>query len=322
MDPLVLLVIVFLFPLLLILLVDRGQWLRTYLRKNLTYLRKNLWPRIWYTKHQRVTPLARFGSLGFHWLANHLEGWGLFRLLATVSHIGIIFAVIVFIQDLGIRKEEREARAWSLIYQSKKSPGDGGRRYALQYLNNDMKANLASLPLSKAYLPDIKLPRARLGGANLSEANLYGAELREAYLSGTILSGATLVGANLSGANLKKADLSGATLVAASLSGANLKKADLSGANLYGADLRETDLSWANLYGADLRETDLSWANLHGANLSEVNLSEVDLSMLVRFLRQAQIDSAFYCEGMKPPNLTSKLKPPPTRKCDQFVETP
>ena len=96
-----------------------------------------------------------------HWLANYLEESDWLRMFSALSHIGIVFAVIVFVLDWPVRqetlkafKEEREARAWSLIYQSEDSPGDGGRRYALEYLNkenaNKKKANLAGLPLAKA----------------------------------------------------------------------------------------------------------------------------------------------------------------------------
>ena len=273
MNLLALLIIVFLSPLLLILLAKRGgQWL--------------------------------------HWLADYLKESHFFRVLESLSHIGIVIAVIVFVLDWPVRQEtltafreetkvrqetlkalkeeaeERkvgaEGRAWSLIYQARGSTGDGGRRYALEYLNGK-KANLSSLPLAKAYLVKIKLPKANLSGADLSGANLFLADLFSATLS--------------------RADLS---------------RADLGGANLSRADLRGADLGGANLDGADLREASLHWADLSGADLGGGRLlrlfSWIDIREKVT---QEQIDSAFFCEG-NPPQLPAELKLPPVRKCDKY----
>ena len=182
-----------------------------------------------------------------HRLADYLEGSGWLRVLSALSHIGIVVAVIVFILDWPVRqetlkafKEEREARAWSLIYQASGRMGDGGRRYALQYLNNEKKANLAGLPLAKAYLVNVKLLEAYLVAANLREANLSRADLIGANLSEANLTTANLYTANLSEAYLSEANLSRADLLRANLRGANLSKANLSEANL-----TTTNLLWA-----------------------------------------------------------------------------
>ena len=275
---------------LIYLFLRPRYWLYTWT----AYLLKNVWPRIWYTKQQRVTPAARLVGLGFHWFAEHLESWGLLRLLSVLSHIGIVIAMIALVltylayeEEAPVRKEtlkafkeeakDREAgaegRAWSLIYQSKGSPGDGGRIHALEYLNNkEKKASLVGLPLAKAYLIGVKLPKANLSKANLSEANLFRA---------------TLLEANLSEANLSEAILREATLLGANLFSANLSKANLSEANLFKATL-----VGANLSGADLSET--------------------------RNLRQEQIDSAFHCEQWNPPILPAEFKPPPVQRCDRY----
>ena len=258
MDLLALLIIVFLSPLLLILLVERGgPWL--------------------------------------HWLADHLESSGWLRVLSALSHVGIVFAVVIFILDWPVRQQTLEAfkeeaedrkagaegRAWSLIYQAEGSTGDGGRRHALQYLHNEKKANLAGLPLANAYLIGVNLPKARLVKADLRGAELRGADLREAYLYGADLSEADLSEANLRGANLR---------------GANLRGANLYGVKLYGADLGEADLRKAILSGADLREADT----------------------LMQKHIQKQLNNAYSCQGWLPPQLPAELKPPPVRKCDNY----
>jgi uncharacterized protein YjbI with pentapeptide repeats len=80
--------------------------------------------------------------------------------------------------------------------------GDGGRRPALEDLNQDQEA-LAAAPLSKAYLFEVQLPAAQrqaadLAGAILSKANLPKATLLEANLAEAHLMGAKLSRANLS----------------------------------------------------------------------------------------------------------------------------
>jgi hypothetical protein len=169
-----------------------------------------------------------------HRLADYLESSGWVRLLSVLSHIGIVFAVIVFALDWPVRQETlkafreeaedrkagAEGRAWSLVYQAKGSSGDGGRRYALEYLNKK-KSNLAGLPLTNAWLVAVAIP-------------------------GAILRGANLTGANLSRANLLEASLISADLREANLGGANLREANLGGANLRGAkDLTQEQINHA-----------------------------------------------------------------------------
>jgi pentapeptide repeat protein len=93
------------------------------------------------------------------------------------------------------------------INSARGSTGDGGRRDALQDLN-DGNVSLVAAPLSQACLRGVKLPGATLSEAVLVEANLSGADL----------SGADLSGVNLREADLREADLRGTTLFEADLS--------------------------------------------------------------------------------------------------------
>jgi hypothetical protein len=94
--------------------------------------------------------------------------------------------------------------------------GDGGRRPALEDLNQDQEA-LAAAPLSKAGLFEVQLPAAQrqaadLAGAILSKANLSKATLLEANLSEDTLAGSNLTEANLSRANERSSTKEGALL--------------------------------------------------------------------------------------------------------------
>ena len=300
MNLLTLLFIVFLLPLLLILLVDRGgQYLS--------------------------------------WLASHLEDSDLLRLFKALEPIGIMIAVVALVltllafrEDAKLRRatfdafkeeaEDRKAgaegRAWSLIYQAEGSTGDGGRRYALQYLYG-RGVDLTGLPLEKAYLVDVNLPGARLFSANLSAAILNAADLSAANLSE-----AKLIETDLSEANLFNADLREAKLIKTDLFDANLREADLFGAKLIKAKLIKTDLTGATLREADLSAAILSGAILHDVDLSGVKLIMTDLSEAilsgVRNLSQKQIDSAFYCEQGTPPKLPAGFKLPLVQECDEM----
>jgi uncharacterized protein YjbI with pentapeptide repeats len=96
-------------------------------------------------------------------------------------------------------------------------------------------ADLESVVLKNAWLPNIRLELAELNKAEFVDANLYRANLIEAKLIGakfikTDLRSADLRGADLSGAKLDSADLS-----SADLRFANLKTAILSNTKLKGA---------------------------------------------------------------------------------------
>src|SRR5688572_22229404 len=110
-------------------------------------------------------------------------------------------AVILWFWEADDRKKQSHYRAWELINSARGSTGDGGRRDALQDLNED-NVDLSAAPLANAYLEKVELPGAVLYGADLSRADL---------------SGAHLSGADLYGADLSRADLTAAYLTAAYL---------------------------------------------------------------------------------------------------------
>ncbi|HIJ43610.1 MAG TPA: pentapeptide repeat-containing protein [Rhodospirillaceae bacterium] len=242
-----------------------------------------------------------------HILTPEREIW-VFRGARVIEFIAVIFALVAFFIDHGVRTEERAARAeerlarmWNLATDPR--PGNSGKIPALEFLNREQKP-LAGISIPKAYLVGVELKDANLRGANLSEANLneanlqganlIGAELQSANLRGANLQGANLIGAKLQGADLSGAELQGADLSKAKLQGADLRQAKLRGADLRGAELQDAILRWAELQGADLRGAelqgadlseaklqgaDLRWAKLQGADLIRAKLQGADLSV-------------------------------------------
>jgi len=193
------------------------------------------------------------------WLVYWCRGLAIFEVLEFAGRASVLVALIVWISEAGDREKQKHYRAWELINSARGSTGDGGRRDALQDLNED-KVDLSGAPLDKAYLDGVQLQNARLLITGLNQAALNRANLSGAYLGWADLSRAALFAANLSGASLVRANLSGAYLVRANLSGAYLTEA-----NLIKAGLSEADLSGADLSGANLEA-----ANLSGASLERV----------------------------------------------------
>ncbi|HIJ46051.1 MAG TPA: pentapeptide repeat-containing protein [Rhodospirillaceae bacterium] len=225
-----------------------------------------------------------------HILTPEREIW-VFRGARVIEFIAVIFALVAFFIDHGVRTEERAARAeerlarmWNLATDPR--PGNSGKIPALEFLNREQKP-LAGISIPKAYLVGVELKDANLRGANLSEANLneanlqganlIGAELQSANLRGANLQGANLIGAKLQGADLSGAELQGAYLNEANLQGADLSKAKLQGADLRVAKLQGADLRWAKLQGADLSVAELQGALFWGASLGGARLVDVDL---------------------------------------------
>jgi uncharacterized protein YjbI with pentapeptide repeats len=215
-----------------------------------------------------------------HILTPEREIW-VFRGARVIEFIAVIFALVAFFIDHGVRTEERAARAeerlarmWNLATDPR--PGNSGKIPALEFLNREQKP-LAGISIPKAYLVGVELKDANLRGANLSEANLNEANLQGANLIGAELQSANLRGANLQGANLIGAKLQGADLSGAELQGADLSKAKLQGADLRVAKLQGADLRWAKLQGADLSVAELQGALFWGASLGGARLVDVDL---------------------------------------------
>jgi uncharacterized protein YjbI with pentapeptide repeats len=240
----------------------------------------------WKAKHPLWHPLW-LGIFGWpEWQLERLVYWchgvAFFEVLEFAGRASVLVALILWSMEWEDRAKQSHYRAWELINSARSSTGDGGRRDALQDLNED-RVNLSAAPLADAYLYEVQLPNARLPKADLAGADLTGANL----------SGADLTGAKLSGADLSKADLDGAKLTNADLTGAKLINADLTGANLSTANLRGTNLHGANLTGADLTGADLIRANLPGVKLTGAVLTGAKLS-------EASIENARFCKTVMP----------------------
>jgi hypothetical protein len=202
---------------------------------------------MWRAKHPGWPHIFGKTEWRLEWLVYWCRDLAIFEVLEFVGRVSVLVAVIVWFWEWEDRTKQSHYRAWELINSARGSTGDGGRRDALQDLNED-NVNLSAAPLAKAYLAGVQLPRTRLSGADLSEAylvraHLVGADLSKAHLVGANLFKANLSGANLNGADLNGADLNGADLSEAYLVGANLIRAKLFKANLSGANLDLTDLN-------------------------------------------------------------------------------
>jgi hypothetical protein len=152
------------------------------------------------------------------WLVYWCRDLAIFEVLEFAGRVSIIIAVIVWFWEWEDRMKQSHYRAWELINSARGSTGDGGRRDALQDLNDD-EVNLSAAPLANAYLSKIQLPNASLVGADLRGADLFAANLTEAELFAANLTGAGLSGADLFAANLTEAELFAANLTGAGLSG-------------------------------------------------------------------------------------------------------
>ena len=214
------------------------------------------------------------------------------------AYIGLEQARIGLEEARNEAEESRIVNAWQIL--SNRSPGNTGKKSALETLNN-AKEDLRGIDLScetmdgvdkkiescdtPTFLANVSLPNADLKAANLSNANLFKANL----------SNANLQNANLRNANLYFGDLSNAHLRWINLRDAALYLANLSNANLNWANLRDTHLHWANVSGANLSDANLSnadfnQANVSGANLSDANLSNADFN-------QANLSNTIFCDS-------------------------
>jgi Pentapeptide repeats (8 copies) len=138
--------------------------------------------------------------------------------------ITVIVAALTYFWEAPEREKEKHYQAWQAINTAQGQGGSGGRKEALQDLNDD-KQSLVSLTVPDAFLKGIDLVGAELDYANFTRATLTGANLREASLKGADLrnvnmgdsasddtGNANLEGANLENADAREADLSGRKL--------------------------------------------------------------------------------------------------------------
>lgn len=161
-----------------------------------------------------------------------------FHLLASLCVLVSAFTYVCSEQQ---RRNTEVYQAWQVVTAAYNQPGSGGRKEALEFLNDEPmrvpliwgkweRQSLARLAAPKAFLYKIKLPHARLSGADLQEADLSEGDLHGADFWRANLQQAILTEANLQGAGLQGANLQGANLADADLSGADLKEANLKGA--------------------------------------------------------------------------------------------
>jgi uncharacterized protein YjbI with pentapeptide repeats len=245
----------------------------------------------WKERHPRWPNLP--GRI--EWNLERLVYWcrdlAVFDILEFAGRLSLVVGLVIWFLESGERTKQKHYRAWELINSARGSTGDGGRREALQDLNDD-NIDMSAAPLAKAYLKYVQLSKAVLNGANLTRTDLTGADLTGADLTRTKLIEANLIRATLTGADLTGADLSRANLTNANLTTLELcsstklpltpfktgnsgvsqyiRSTNLTGVDLIRATLTGADLSRANLTNADLREANLFEADLTGANLREV----------------------------------------------------
>src|SRR3954465_2131499 len=147
----------------------------------------------WKAQHRwpRLTSL----EWAMRWLMHRCHGSATFWLIEVACWIAtlaaVVAGVVLWFWEADDRTKQSHYRAWELINSARGSTGDGGRRDALQDLNED-RVNLSAAPLADAYLGKVQLPNATMATANLS-----GAILLEADLTGAILFKADLIGAKL-----------------------------------------------------------------------------------------------------------------------------
>ena len=195
----------------------------------------------WWRKDGLVLPVRMY-----RWLVSGSEQWKFLKILDAAGKFVIIVALVQWFLEAGDREKERHYRAWAIVNSARGSTGDGGRKDALQDLNED-KVVLSVAPLTDAHLNGIELKNAILDGASLTRAVLVDAHLENANLSLADLTDANLAGAHLEGAELSSAKFINSNLVGANMTSAKLNGADLTGANLFQATLLKADLSAAKV---------------------------------------------------------------------------
>lgn len=223
----------------------------------------------------------------FEDLATVLHRLAIFKILDLVGKAAIVLAVFIYFAEAADRQKQSNYRAWQIINSASGQKSDGGRKEALEDLNEN------GVPLVGVNLQNADLPEVNLEGASFWGANLEGASFRNANLEGADLSGANLEGAFLSDANLEGAFFWSANLERAKLGSANLKEANfwkanleraffgwtnLEGASFDGANLEEASFWDANLKGASFWNANLEGAYLRGANLEGTNLKTANLA--------------------------------------------
>ena len=168
-----------------------------------------------------------------------------------IESLSILAGVIVILASSSEQRKRSNYEAWQVINSATNQRGSGGRKDALEDLNQD-GVSLAGLNLKNADLIEINLKKA-----NLVRANLQNTKLNHSNFSKANLTDAKLIESDLSDANLEQADLTNADLSRANLNNANLKNAKLISTKLSNTNLRQAYLDNAKFSNADLTNADL-----------------------------------------------------------------
>lgn len=176
----------------------------------------------------------------------------IFRSFELISFIATLIGVIAWASEADNRRQERNARAWSLI--ASQASGNSGKTEALEYLANQ---NIT--------LDGIDISCERMGGGwkagdktcerhvLLEDVGMKTASLESANLSGTYLDGGSFAGANLNFAKFEGAFAVGTDFTNAQLDGVSFEGALLAGTDFIGAK----NLDTVNFTGAWTMENNL-----------------------------------------------------------------
>ncbi len=178
-------------------------------------------------------------------------------------------------------EETQIVAAWQII--NARSPGNSGKRRALEYLNKQ-KESLNGINLSckalggvpdelgncagRAFLQELNIPSGRVICSDFSYADLVRANFHRANVAGTKFDFADFRGAIFVEANLEVTFFREAFLGAADFTDANMQ-----GANLHGSKLMFANFNRANLHYADMTGVQVDDGSFRDATLEDANLS-------------------------------------------------
>lgn len=242
---------------------------------------------------------SRFRSWA-KWIADS----GTAHLIDQISKIGLVAmmaVIVVYIRECGQRRraaeDQKRARyyqAWQTINSAAGKGGDGGRRMALEDLNQAgislARVNLSDavffgLRLTNAELVEATFDSAVLTGAVITNANLhkvyfarskfYDCDFRESTFSEAQMGAIEAYNCNFAGCFFASAyiegrflgcDFTGANLRGARLSGGRFEAVNFAHANLEGIDWGRNLFDHAcNLYGVTNAPPEfIHWAKTNG----------------------------------------------------------
>lgn len=198
--------------------------------------------------------------------AYYLSHWSLLEVLEYAGRFTVLVAVIIYFLEAPDRRKQKHYQAWQVINSAAGKGGNGGRKDALEELNDD-KVSLVAVELDRAFLQGLRLPGGDLHFASMQSCDLRDCNLRRANLAGAALRGSNLRNADLRDMRAAGADLSGCDLAGARLAGADLTRADLSGSDMEHAEWNGiAAIAGSNVHGIDNPPDGfIAWAVQHGA---------------------------------------------------------